>query len=371
MNLLVKNGKYFDVYTGDYSKRDIIITDGIISQIGTELQVVGKVIDAEGLLIFPGFIDAHSHIGMWRNSKGGNDCNECTRPVTPTVKAVDGVNLKDEYFYQGLKAGFTTSMITPGSGNAVCGQAAIIKHCVGHVDEMVIDEYAAMKIAFGENPKGVYGGFKKSPASRMGTFSIIDETLHKAKMYIESKAKDDYEFEPFRKVFDKEVPLKIHAHRSDDIRNGIRVARKYGLNCTIDHCTEGYKINENMGNVPLLLGPLKLFKSKYETKEGTTKNVQILIDKGYQVSITSDHPFLNIEYLPSVIGLLVKEGLDFTEAIRTITINPAMAIGLGKSIGSIEVGKSGDLVIFDGSPLEARSNLVYALIQGRIYYEEA
>lgn len=324
------------------------------------------------MLVFPGFIDAHSHIGMWESRPNGNDANECTRPVTPTMRAIDGVNLDDKCFFESLEHGFTTAMITPGSGNVICGQAAIIKNFGSTREGRIINEYAALKVAFGENPRNVYGGFGKSPASRMGTYAIIDKEFAKAKLYKEQrdnkKIDIDYEYEPFIPVLEKKIPVKIHAHRIDDINSGIRLCHKYDLKYTLDHCTEGLKLNGKALDVPILIGPLKMFKSKYELKDANDDTARIMNEKGYSISITSDHPFCNVNYLSSLVGLLVKDGLDFTEAIKMLTINPAKAIGLGDRLGSITIGKDADIVIFDGNPLEIRSKVQKTIVGGVICY---
>ncbi|WP_432403743.1 amidohydrolase family protein [Wukongibacter sp. M2B1] len=373
MKLIIKNGKYYDVLNGYYVKSDILIEDGIIKSLQENIVCDCEAIDAKDKLIFPGFIDAHSHIGMWQTRFNGNDANECTRPITPTMRAIDGVNLEDECLGESLKHGYTTAMITPGSGNAICGQAAIIKMGGKTREDMIIRDYAAMKIAFGENPRNVYGGFGKSPASRMGTFAVIDKEFSKAKLYKEKRDNDtdielDYEYEPYIPVLNKEIPLKIHAHRIDDINSGIRLSEKYGLRYTIDHCTDGCKLTKDVTDIPILLGPLKMFKSKYELRGARDDTAKIMTERGYSVSITSDHPFCNVNYVPNLLGLLVKDGLDFSDAMRMITINPAHAIGLQNRIGSIKEGKDADLVIVDGNPLEIRTNVCFTLIGGSVCY---
>ena len=373
MKILIKNGHYYDVISGKYLKEDILINEGIIEKIHSSINESCEFVDARGMLIFPGFIDAHSHIGMWQTREGGNDANECTRPVTPTMRAIDGFNSEDPFLPEALAHGFTSAMITPGSGNAICGKAAIIKMAGNTKSDMVVDDYAALKIAFGENPRNVYGSMGKSPSSRMGTFSIIDNEFAKAKIYMNNKEKGkiseiDYEYEPYIPVLKREIPLKIHAHRIDDINSGIRISEKYNLKYTLDHFTDGVKIIKDVSEVPVLLGPLKMFKSKYELKDARDDTARIMTERGYSVSITSDHPFCNVNYLTSLIGLLVKDGLSFSDAIKMITINPAKAIGMSDRIGSIEVGKEADIVIFDGNPFEIRSNVFLTMIKGKVYY---
>jgi len=394
MKTLIKNGHYYNVVKGHYVKADILINEGIIEKIHSSInescefirmtaplddnkqfdlddQIV--LIDAEDKVIFPGFIDAHSHIGMWQTREGGNDANECTRPATPTMRAVDGFNSEDPFLGQAISHGFTSAMITPGSGNAICGKAAIIKMAGKTKEEMIINDYAALKIAFGENPRNVYGSMGRSPASRMGTFSLIDEELSKAKIYMKNKesrkiSEVDYEYETYIPVLKREIPLKIHAHRIDDINSAIRISEKYNLKYTLDHFTDGVKLKKYVSEIPVLIGPLKMFKSKYELKDARDDSAKILTDRGYSVSITSDHPFCNVNYLTSLIGLLVKDGLEFSEAIRMITINPAKAIGMDDRIGSIEEGKDADITIFDGNPLDIRSSVFLTMINGKTYY---
>lgn len=376
MLTLIKDGYIFDSEKGDFFKGDILVKDHKIERVGEKLVVdkVDKVIDAEGKNVLPGFIDAHSHIGMWTNTQNGNDANECTEPATQTMRAIDGINPFDPCFGEAIEVGITTVMTPPGSGNVIGGQVAILKTKGNSVDEMVINKYAALKVAFGENPKNVYGSIGKSPSSRMSTAKVLDETLYKASLYLKEREKEkvkvDYDLEPFVPVLKKEIPIKIHAHRADDILTGIRIAEKYNLKYTLDHCTEGIKIVDQLKNknCPILLGPLLMFKSKSELKDGNIETAKVLSDAGCNVSIISDHPFANAKYLLTSIGILVKNGLDYIEALKMVTINPARALEIDDRVGIIKEGKDADIVIYDGNPLELQSKVCVTMINGEIEY---
>lgn len=378
MYTLIKDGNIFDVEKGYYFEGDLLIHNGKIEKIGQGINgiKIDKMIDGKGKHIFPGFIDAHSHIGMWTYTQNGNDANECVDPVTPEMRAVDGINPKDPSFQEAVEAGITTVMATPGSGNVIGGMAAILKTKGETLSKMVIKEYAALKIALGENPKNVYHAIRKTPSSRMSTAALLEENFTKAKMYFEKKQsgqiEEDDRWEIFVPIFKKEIPLKIHAHRADDILTAIRIVEKFGLDYTLDHCTEGYMIVEELKNkkAPILLGPLFMFKTKTELKNGSSKSAQILCDAGCNISIISDHPFTNGKYLLAFVGHLVKEGLDYVEAIRMVTINPAKALGIEKRVGSIEEGKDADLVVLDGDPLELQTKICMTIINGEIVYSD-
>lgn len=375
MDTLIKGGNIYDVNSGEFYVKDILLKDDKIELIEKDIyNPSASIIEAEGKNIFPGFIDGHSHIGMWEDVKNGNDANECVNPVTPNMRAIDGVNPMDIAFQSIMEEGFTTVMITPGSGNVICGQAAIIKTAGKTLREKLINPYAAFKIAFGENPKSVYGPLKKSPSSRMATAFIVEEALTKGKDYYDKRVKGlvpkDISMEPYIPVFSGEVPLKIHCHRADDICTAIRLADSFGLRYTLDHCTEGYLIKEHLRNInkPLMLGPMFSLRSKMELKNSTLENLLILNKEGCEISFISDHPFLNCKYMVKLLGLAVKIGLPYEEAIKMLTLNPAKALEIDKIVGSIEVGKQADLVIYEGDPLEGITKNLMTIINGQVVY---
>lgn len=376
MRTLVKGGNIYDVIKGYFYEGDILILDGRIEKIGqgiTDVKV-DCVIDGYGKNIFPGFIDAHSHIGMWTYSHNGNDANECVDPVTPVMRAFDGINPMDPCFGEAVETGITTVMATPGSGNVIGGTAAIIKTGGKTASEMLVKDNAALKIALGENPKNVYNEVGKAPSSRMATAALLEENFSRAGLYYEKRQEQtiekDSKWEVFVPLFEKKMPLKIHAHRADDILTAIRIAERHDFLYTLDHCTEGYLIKEELAkrNVPLLLGPLFMFRSKIELGNASMQSAKILCEEGCRISLISDHPFTNSKYLRAYAGLLVRDGLEYKDAVRMLTINPAVALGMEDRIGSIAEGKDADLVIFAGDPLELQTKVVMTIIGGRVAY---
>lgn len=378
MRTLIRGGSIFDVKNGHFFESSILICGGKIEKIGGDMRNLDAecIIDGRGMKIFPGFIDAHSHIGMWTYMKNGNDANECVTPATPEMRAIDGVNPKDPCFMEAARSGITTVMVTPGSGNVIGGMAAVLKTCGKTVPDMTVKEYAALKIALGENPKNVYNEIKKSPSSRMAAAAILEENFSRAKLYFEKKMngeiEEDDRWEIFVPLFKKEIPLKIHAHRADDILTGIRIAEKYGFKYTLDHCTEGYLIKDELKtrNVPLLLGPLFMFRSKCELMKSSPTSVKVLCEEGCSISIISDHPFTNCKYLRAFTGLLVREGLNYDDAVRMLTVNPAKALNLYDRLGSIEEGKDADIIMCDGDPLELQTRIVLTMINGKIVHAD-
>lgn len=378
--LLLKNCNIFDSIKGEFIPGDILLEDRKIKDIKRNIVVSNletEVIDIKGNIVCPGFIDAHSHIGMWTLNDRGNDANECVKPLTPALKAVDGLNPHDEAFKDAYSSGITTAMICPGSGNAIGGQAAIIKTYGNSVEAMVIKSPAAMKLAFGENPKNVYSALKKSPSSRMSTAFLIREMINKAKMYYEEEKNGiqhdyDEELEAFKPVFKGEMPLKIHAHRLDDIMSAVRIAEEFNLKYTLDHCTEGYLQPDYIKdrNVPVILGPLFSFATKVETRNASPESPVIFNKKGVLISLMSDHPFMNCKYLPLYAGLLSRYGLDMIDALKALTINPARALNIDDRVGSIEEGKDADLVVFNGEPLETTTKVLMTIVNGNIVYRD-
>ncbi|EOU1739214.1 amidohydrolase [Clostridium perfringens] len=385
--MLIKNGKIFTCEEGKiYEKGDILIKDGKISKIGGDLsQYIGEeeVIDAKGLLIFPGFIEAHCHLGLHEegNNGAGNGTNEASEPITPQMRAIDGINPFDGGFQSAREAGVTTAVIGPGSANVIGGQFAAVKTSGICIDDMIIKEPVAIKVAFGENPKRVYSGKNKMPNTRMAIAALLRETLTEAVNYKNRKIDAEIEDKDFSKnlkyeallpLINREIPMKAHAHRADDILTAIRIAKEFNLKLTLDHCTEGHLISDYIKreNLDAIVGPTLSFNGKAETLKKTFKTPKALIDKGIKVAITTDHPVVTIDNLPLCAAMAMKEGITFNEALEAITINPAEIIGIDERVGSLKEGKDGDLVILNGSPFEIATKTIYTIINGEVVYKD-
>lgn len=373
----------------EYRNGFIGIEDGKIVQMG-EMEELGKVplkdgqtdvIDAGGRLIMPGIIEAHCHMGITEEKKGmeGDDCNENVQPITPYLRAIDAINSMDAAFDDAVRAGVTSAMIGPGSSNVVGGQFAFVKTKGRKIDDLVVLAPAAMKIAFGENPKVNFSGQGKMPVTRMAIAGMLREELFKAKQYIEKRKKAEKEGEGFEKdfryecwipVFEGKIPLKAHVHRVDDIFTAIRIGKEFGLKMTLDHCSEGHLIAEELAKegFPAIVGPDLSSRSKIEVQNVAFKTAGILSAAGVKVAVTTDHPVSLIQSLPICAGLCVKSGMDEDEALRAITIHAAQICNVADRVGSLEVGKDADIVIFDGNPLEVSSEVFYTLIDGEIAY---
>lgn len=385
--MLIKNGKIFTCEEGKiYEKGDILIKDGKISRIGEDLsQYIGEeeVIDAKGLLIFPGFIEAHCHLGLHEegNNGAGNGTNEASEPITPQMRAIDGINPFDGGFQSAREAGVTTAVIGPGSANVIGGQFAAVKTSGICIDDMIIKEPVAIKVAFGENPKRVYSGKNKMPNTRMAIAALLRETLTEAVNYKNRKIDAEIEDRDFSKnlkyeallpLINREIPMKAHAHRADDILTAIRIAKEFNLKLTLDHCTEGHLISDYIKreNLDAIVGPTLSFNGKAETLKKTFKTPKALIDKGIKVAITTDHPVVTIDNLPLCAAMAMKEGITFNQALEAITINPAEIIGIDERVGSLKEGKDGDLVILNESPFEIATKTIYTIINGEVVYKD-
>ena len=366
--LLIKNGLVRTVTKGDIPGGQVLIDNGKITEVGdcVNAPADAEIIDAGGKLVIPGFVEAHCHVGLegemsrWES----NDINEYSDPVTPQVRAIDSLNPFDEGLRNALESGVTTAMTGPGSANVIGGAFCAVKLYGRCVDDMVIKSPAAMKIAFGENPKGAYGqNGRKAPVTRMMTAALLRETLFKARRYMEqvdaaeadpSKERPfDMKLEALLPVMRGEIPLKAHAHRTDDIFTAIRVAREFGLGLTLDHCTDGALIADLLAryDYPVLVGPSLGRKSKQELSNKSFETPGVLEKAGLKVCIITDAPVIPLQFLPLCAGLALRAGMSEQGAWRAVTINPAEALGLGDRIGSIEPGKDADVAIYDGDPL--------------------
>lgn len=378
--LCVKNGMVHDAIREEAFKADILVENGKIKAIGENLELNDgvQIVDAEGLFVYPGFVEAHGHIGLDGYGIGyeGMDYNELNDIISPQMRGIDGVKPLDPAFSAAAAAGVTSVCVGPGSANVLGGTFTTIKTVGKRVDDMVIRDAVAMKCAFGENPKRVYRDKKDS--SRMTTAALLRETLFKAREYMEKKeaaGEDiskkpafDIKLEALIPVLKREIPLKAHAHASEDIFTALRIAKEFDLKITLEHVTEGHLIVEELvkEGVPLAVGPSLTSASKFELRNKSWTTPGVLAAAGCQVSIITDSPVIPQEYLPLCAGLAVQAGMEPFAALQAITINPAKHAGIADRVGSLEVGKDADIVITDGCPFEVSTKVKQVLIDGNI-----
>ena len=380
--ILIKNGAVKPMVGEDIAGGYVLIgDDGRIVSVGKQIEETADmtVIDAQGRLVTPGCVEAHCHIGLSESAMRweGSDVNERSDPTTPHLRAIDGINPMDEAFFEAIKSGVTSACTGPGSANVVGGTFTAIKLVGKRVDDMVIKDPIAMKCAFGENPKSVYGqGSKKAPITRMSTAAILRELLFKARNYVQAKdaGKEpafDMKLEAMIPVIKKEIPLKAHAHRADDIFTAIRIAKEFDVDLTLEHCTDGALITEELAKegYPAFVGPSFGNKSKIELINKAFKTPGLLQKAGVPISIITDAPVTPLQYLPLCAGLAVSSGLSYEEGWRAITVNPAVQTGIGDRVGSLEVGKDADVVIWNDDPLRTIGAGAYmTIVDGKIVY---
>jgi len=377
MDILIKKGFICPVVSKAFTG-DILISGGKIKKISESITAKDvQVIDAKGKFVLPGFIDAHSHIGLFEEGVGQyyQDGNEATDPITPQVRAIDAFNPQDSAIKKALSGGVTTTMILPGSANAVGGQGAIIKFNSQIVDQMIIKEPAGLKMALGENPKRFYGeSMKRTPGTRLGTAAMIREYFVKTQSYSEKKQKGDYEkdlrYEIGEMVLKRKIPARIHAHRMDDILTAVRIANEFEFDFVIEHATEAYKIIEYLKarNVKMVLGPLFSFATKLELKDKTFEAVSIAVKNNVPVALMCDHPVVPMEYTVMQLGTALKYGVSEEELLKLVTINPARILGIDDSTGSLQKDKDADIAIWSGNPFEMKSCVEQVLIQGECVF---
>ena len=381
--LLIKNGKIKTMVSPDLVGGCILVDDmGKIALVAEQIDETENmtVIDAGGRLVTPGCVEAHCHIGVHNSAVRweGMDFNERSDPLTPHMRAIDGINPIDETFPLAIQHGVTSACTGPGSANVVGGTFVAIKLVGKGVDDMVIKNPVAMKCAFGENPKSVFGQSGKAPVTRMATAAMLRELLFKSRNYLAAKEAGkepnfDMKLEAMIPVMKKEIPLKAHAHRADDIFTSIRIAKEFDVNLTLDHCTDGALIAKELADegYPAFVGPSFGHKTKVELKNKSFTTPSVLHEAGVPVSIITDAPVTPLEYLPFCAGLAVGAGLPYEEAWKAITINPATHTGIGDRVGSLEAGKDADIVIWNGDPLlEVGADAYMTIVDGKIVYSE-
>ncbi|MCX5779235.1 MAG: amidohydrolase [Firmicutes bacterium] len=360
-----------------------VIDDGIILIEGQTIRKVGmtvripancQVLNAYGKYICPGFIDAHTHIGLEEEiyRVEGDDVNETSDPITPYLQAVDGINFMDLAFADALRGGITRTMCMPGSANILGGQAVFLKTLAASLGEMIYRNPWGLKAALGENPKRVYASQKKAPKTRMAIASLLREAFKAARSMIDQvdlKTRELYRNYPLLQVLKKEMPLFLHVHRADDILTALRIKDEFDIDMLLQHGTEAHLVADELvkREVPVCLGPLLVNRAKVEMKEVAFKNAALLAERGVKFSFITDHPVIPIEYLRVCAALAVREGLDPDLALQALTIVPAQMLKTEHELGSITAGKLADLVIWDGHPFDFLSKVEKVLVDGQIW----
>lgn len=379
MTTLIRGGLVHDAVHRDACKADILLADGKIAAIGTDLTAPADatVFDADGLEVYPGFVDAHTHIGLDGYGIGyeGCDYNEMNDIWTPQLRAIDGINPRDPSLADARRAGVTCVCTGPGSANVLGGTFLAMKTVGDRVDKMVVRDPVAMKCAFGENPKRCYRD--KCDSTRMSTAAFLRGALMQARDYgarkqaangdITKMPAYNQKLEALLPVLAREIPLKAHAHQANDIFTALRIAREFNLRLTLEHVTEGHLIADELAgekDVPMAVGPSLTFASKFELQNKSWSTPAVLTAAGCHVSIITDSSVIPQQYLPLCAGMAIKAGMDPFDALKAITINPAEHIGVADRVGSLEVGKDADLVITAGSPFEVLTEVKAVFIDG-------
>ncbi|MFV0479296.1 MAG: amidohydrolase [Anaerorhabdus sp.] len=381
--LLIKNANLLSMADDKQVLTDILVDGKTISKIGI-LDINDypniQVIDAQEKLVTPGLVDGHCHVGMGEDAIGveGDDINEMTSPIVPQVRAIDAIKPQDGAFKEALLSGITTVVTGPGSGEVISGIFCAMKTHGQSMLDMCIKEEVAMKLALGENPKRCFGNKDKMPQTRMGTAALMREYLIKAKRYDEKQKayqqgkstvqpEFDMVLDSLAKVYNG-LRVKIHAHQQDDIVTAIRIGEEFGLNYSIEHCTEGYLIPNILKekNVPIIIGPTLGTRTKYELRYKTFDAGKILLDNGVEFSIMTDHPVIPLENTLTQAAIFVKHGVNPTQVLKSLTILPAKMCGIDDQVGSIEVGKDADIVIWSGDPFHYLSTAETVIVNGTV-----
>ncbi|WP_137791571.1 amidohydrolase [Bacillus sp. E(2018)] len=374
MKTLIQKAKVYPITSSELQQGDVLIENGKIIAVETHIDASAdmEIIEAENLHLLPGFIDVHTHLGLYDEGTGwaGNDANETHEVLTPHIRAIDGCHPLDIAFKDAVRFGVTTAHIMPGSANVIGGTTSVIKTHGHDIRKMIIKETAGLKIALGENPKRIHSGRHNDSITRMGIMGMLREAFYQAK---DSAYQDNLRVAPIAAALNREIPVRIHAHRADDILSAIRFAEEFNLDFRIEHCTEGHLIADSFKdlNLKVSVGPTLTRKSKIELKNKSWETYRILSENNVEVSITTDHPYIPIQYLNVCAAIAVREGLSEKKALEGITIAPAKNLGIDERVGSIEPGKDADLSLWTEHPFHFSATPVMTMIDGEIIYKKS
>ena len=380
----VVGGKVITMTGRTYDPGIVLFQDGIILAVGDQLEIPdgAEVFRADGKVVMPGLIDAHCHVGITEEiyQEEGDDLNEFSDPITPHLRAIDAINPEDLAFADAIRGGVTTVGTGPGSGNVIGGESLVMKTWGSSVDAMVLRQPAGLKVALGENPKRCYGQKQKAPMTRMATAGLLRQNLVAAQNYgqklvclakkVDEVPERDLKMEAVLRALQRQIPVKVHAHRADDILTALRIGDEFNLRITIEHGTEAHKLVEELlkRGIPVVAGPSLINRAKVELKDKTFKTPGILAKAGIKVALMTDHPVIPIEYLSLCAALAVKEGMAEDDALLAITRNPAEILGVDDRVGSLDPGKDADILVLSSSILDIRTRVEMVFINGNLIW---
>lgn len=384
-DIVIRNGTVLTITKGSLDQTDILIEKGKIKSIGKNLKVGKDVkeIDASGKFVMPGIIDAHSHIGI-------DAVNEGTHPVTAEVKVGDAIDPFDIAMYRALAGGVTTIHAMHGSANAIGGQCQTMKLRYGLMeptDFIFADAPRTIKFALGENPMRVHGeGRGVQPRTRMGVERVIRNAFQEGLLYKKSwekyaaeKAKNPQAIPPLYNeryqtmadIIDGKIIVQCHSYRADEILMLLRVLKDYGVKkITFQHVNEGFKVAPELAAFGAMASVFSdWWAYKFEVYYSTAYNATILTRNGVVTSINSDSGELIRHLFHEAAKTQRYGGLSDDEALSLITINPARQLGIDAKVGSIEVGKDGDVSIFSAHPLSVYAVPQQTIVDGIVRFD--
>ena len=375
--ILLKNGKVLTMTGVNYDAGDVLVADGKIRAVGAGLCAPegAQVIDCTGRTVMPGMIDAHCHIGLSEDGTmyEGEDSNEAVNPVTPHVRAIDGINPADVAIREARLGGVTTVCVGPGNSNVFGGVMSVFKTRGSRIDDMLMKETFAVKAALGEGPKETYAPKKVMPMTRMGIAGLMREHLVRARTYLDKKAsgrldKIDLRYEALGRVLEREIPLVVHANRMDDIYTALRIKREFAIDLVLTQASDAYLIADAIreAGVPVVLVSVLTGRLSVEMARMSHRAPVVLEQAGVTYCISTDAPPVPIQFLPTSAASAVREGLDPEAALRAVTITPARVLGIDERVGSLEPGKDADIVVYGGSPFNLMSRIELVMMDGEI-----
>jgi imidazolonepropionase-like amidohydrolase len=374
--IAITGARILTVTNGVIENGTVLIDNGKISAVGTSLTVPAgtRVIDGRHKVVMPGLFDAGDQLGLVEIPfvHVTDDSNETTDPIHPELRVIDALNVQSENIRVARPDGVTNAVVTPGGGNVLSGQSAVIQLDGESAQQVVVKSPAALHVNLGEASKETYGNKDRTPKTRMGTMAILRQAFLKAQHYQADRSSSsndkgrDLKMEALVAALDREIPVVVHANRASDIDSAIRLADEFQLRIIIAEGASAWRFADELAKrkIPVIVGPIFQAPARNESIDLRLDNAALLNKAGVKIAIQTAS-VNGVRDLWLAVGYVIANGLPADAALASVTMNPSEIFGVQGRLGSIQVGKDANLLILDGEPFLTKTHVLSVFISGK------